>query len=570
MPHRHCFLFPLIVGLSATTTAFGTLPPATVTPPSTSLHRRLSIPNPPPSRRATHNNGHARRITTQLTGGNSDNNRNDDNIYNDNGDEDLSSNNSSLEGIIEPSTEGVPEPPPPEKSKEQQAQDDFIREALLDNPMFETMPEDTLSLLVDSFEKTYFTQGQSIIRQGEPGGGEDSYVYLTGEGDCTVVVDGKVAPEPYGTLKSGAIFGEVGVLYNQTRKASILAKSDTVTVYRVRGDTFKSVLDLDSSDDDPDLFEKIEQAINAVAGTKTLYEGTIVRQYKPNRSWLWRRWYGTVFQHSWRTVAINMLISFVFNVIAQKITGVQPGAAIAPDKSHPFVARLEILRKLWGYQMSLTTFILTFFVNQAYSFWTQMYTIARKIQGRMNDFNCLLATSCKRNPDGTTTADSEKLMDDIGAYSRVFHALLWASFAKRLEVLRTPKGLQRMASRGLMSSKQLNTLLSLDIPNNQLHNAVLEWMMIRAWKGIDDGVLRNDISLSQSLLNQMCELRSTYYGIGGMLSCRLPLPYTHFVQILVDSFLILAPFALYAELGVYSTFCVGVLTLFYSGLSDRK
>jgi len=43
---------------------------------------------------------------------------------------------------------------------------------------------------------------------------------------------------------------------------------------------------------------------------------------------------------------------------------------------------------------------------------------------------------------------------------------------------------------------------------------------------------------------------------------------THFVQVLVDVFVWTAPVALYAELGVWSVICVGVLTLFYTGLMD--
>ena len=54
----------------------------------------------------------------------------------------------------------------------------------------------------------------------------------------------------------------------------------------------------------------------------------------------------------------------------------------------------------------------------------------------------------------------------------------------------------------------------------------------------------------------------------GQLAGRIPLAYAHFVQILVDSFLVLAPFALYVELGIWSIPAVGLLTLFYSGLLD--
>jgi predicted membrane chloride channel (bestrophin family) len=48
----------------------------------------------------------------------------------------------------------------------------------------------------------------------------------------------------------------------------------------------------------------------------------------------------------------------------------------------------------------------------------------------------------------------------------------------------------------------------------------------------------------------------------------MPLAYAHFVQFLVDSFLLIAPFALYSELGIWSIPAVGLLTLFYAGLLD--
>ena len=53
----------------------------------------------------------------------------------------------------------------------------------------------------------------------------------------------------------------MGVLYNQTRAATIEAKTETVSLYRVNGDTFKAVLN-NQANDDPQLLEKIDQAIN--------------------------------------------------------------------------------------------------------------------------------------------------------------------------------------------------------------------------------------------------------------------------------------------------------------------
>ena len=121
-----------------------------------------------------------------------------------------------------------------------------------------------------------------------------------------------------------------------------------------------------------------------------------------------------------------------------------------------------------------------------------------------------------------------------------------------------------------MTSKQLQVLSNLEVPDNQRHNACLEWMMIRTWQGIDDGTLRQEPSFSQRMMDQVCTLRATYASIGDKMSARMPLPYTHLVQVLVDLFIILSPVALYPDLGAYSIFGVGILTLFYTGLLDRK
>ena len=447
-------------------------------------------------------------------------------------------------------------------------QNEFIKKALLKNVMFTNLPKTTLDRLIGALEQTTVNKDDVIVKQGQICDVAGEYVYLVADGECTVIVDGKVVPEPYGTLKPGAIFGELGVLYSQTRAATINAKSDTVSLFRVKGETFKSFLNsklLLSFNDDPELLEQIDQAINQVAGTKSLYGGDIIRQYKPNRAWLWSRWTGTVFLHNYKTVLGNMLVSLAFIFYARRVTGSAWSLGMPPDKTHPFIQRLNIIRQLWTYMMSLTTFILTFFLNQAYSFWQDVHSTTRGIQGRLNDFNLLLATSAKRKPeDGTYTPESRTLLDDIGASSRLFHALFWASCTRRFSILNTQKGMERLASRGLMTSRQLQVLEGLDVSENQRHNACIEWMMIRAWQGIDDGTLRSNNSLSDRLMDQMCKLRGTYSSIGDKVSCRMPLPYAHLVQILVDSFIALSSVALYPDLGAYSVVGVGVLTLFYS------
>mmetsp|Transcript_34045 Transcript_34045/g.71635 ORF Transcript_34045/g.71635 Transcript_34045/m.71635 type:complete len:568 (-) Transcript_34045:262-1965(-) len=441
----------------------------------------------------------------------------------------------------------------------------FLREALLQNALFTKLSNDTFNKLISTFDTIELAKDQVIMQQGDPS--EGGFVYVVADGECSVMVDGKIVPEPYGTLKARSIIGELGVLDNKARAATISTKTDKVKLYRIDGANFKTILNRGM--EDAEQLEKIDDVLKQITGSKSMFGGDIILPYKPDRFWLWSRWDGTILNCSIRSTLFNMLTSLVFILVMRRLTDSSLKFGMAPDKSHPLIARLDIINRIWSYQTSLTTFILTFFVNQAYGFWNKVHSIARRIQGRMNDLNLLLATSVKRKEDGTYTPESLQLLDDVAAYSRLFHTLFWASYARRFDVLLTDQGLERMATRGLMTSNQLKILQNVDLPKNQRHNACLEWMIERAFRGIDDGIVRNyEGSTSKSLQQTMLTLRATFATTGDALSTRMHLAYTHLVQILVDSYVFTAPFALYSTLGDLSFICVGIISLFYTGLMN--
>lgn len=380
---------------------------------------------------------------------------------------------------------------------------EFLKDALLQSVLFTSLPEESLQALIEAFERVEFQKkGDVIYRQGDTC--ENDYVYVVGKGgQCLVEVDGKAVPPPYGILRSKTIFGELGVMYNQTRAATVSCRTPAVTLFRIPCDDFKNILNqriitaADNGDggDDAEQLEAIDNVIKEIEGTKTLYEGAIIKPYKPNRLWLWRQFLGTILQHVAIPMLANMLWSACFIVWARHRTlggGWWSGAGLGlpPDATHPLIAKLHMVHKIWSYQQGLTTFILTFFLNQAFGFWREIYDIGRRIQGRLNDFHVILASTAARDKgDGSYTAQAESLLDDVGQYSRLFHALLWAANARRFRVLLTPRGLERMATRGLLTSKQLDVLQNLDLPEDQKHSACLQWMMVRTDRSIQDGSL---------------------------------------------------------------------------------
>mmetsp|Transcript_14770 Transcript_14770/g.31531 ORF Transcript_14770/g.31531 Transcript_14770/m.31531 type:complete len:573 (+) Transcript_14770:66-1784(+) len=446
-------------------------------------------------------------------------------------------------------------------------EEQFINIALLKNSLFADLSDDLRTQLVDAFERGETKEGGTIVSQGDSCDG--GYVYLISEGQCRVVVDEKVVPEPYGIIGPGAFFGELGILYESTRTATVKANRD-VTYYQLPGDLCKNIVQDPMDSQSWSDIKEIDDAINQVSGTNALYGGNVILPYKPERSWLWRQYTGTVLKISLTTTVMNVLICAVFIVYARIVTGVPLWTISvgAPDQSLPFIEGLSYLGNIWSIQQPLATFILTFFLNQGYDFWKQVYQLARDVQTGLSDFNLVATTNIKRDEDGMATAESSKYLDDIALYARLFHVLMWASKSEQFSCLTTPEGLRRMNSRGIMTIKELEALQSLKVPNDRLFLAPLEWMMIRSIKAVDDGILPGDNATKGQLMNQMVAIRNKQDSISNKIDGRMPLAYTHFVQILVDTLVFTSPFALYAKFGDLSIFAVCVITFFYTGLNN--
>ena len=463
------------------------------------------------------------------------------------------------------------EPPIIEKTKEEEQ---FIMSTLSSNFMFQDLPTDVLQQLVLAFEIIETTKpNEVIVQQGDVNA---DYMYIVANGECTVTIDNKVLPEPFGTMKRRSMIGELALLYDAPRAATITAKStNSVKLYRLDRSSFLYFLKTKSDVTPEDIkneLQLIDPAIDKISGVKTRYEGgTIIRQYDPNTLWLWKQWKGTVVSHAWKGTLLNMALSLALCSYVRCCITSPPTWAVTstPDvSSHPFLGKLNLFSKVWKYVMSLTTFILTFFLSQAYGLWREMYSSARRIQGRLHDVGMLCAACAKRNKkDGSYEDDSNRVLDEIASMQRLMGAFCWAKFSKPFQVLVTPRGLSRMMSRGLLTRTQFQALSMLD-PGVGIHNALVGWLTTRCVRAFHKGELLKSEATEQVLYSKLCELRGTAAGISDILDGRMPLAYVHFVQVLVDTFLLAAPFALYVECGIWSILAVGLLTLFYSGLLD--
>ena len=417
-------------------------------------------------------------------------------------------------------------PPAPLFSSTITASDEkSVKQVLAENSLFKNIPDGSVAKLVDALERKTAQRGEVIIYQGDSC--VDGYVYVIAEGSCRVLVDNVTVPEPYGILEQNTVFGEMGILYDEVRAATIMAESESLVYYQLAGDLFKAALNgKNGAIASLEKMQEIDEVINTVSGTNTLYDGKVIRAYQPERLWLWQQYTGTVLKISRDTVFLAMAGSALF-VIFAKLTTNEPiiweVSFISPDQDqgNPLIKDLlSQVHTIWEIQKTLTTFVLTFFVNQSFRFWGDVYKSVRDVQGRLSSFNLLLATNVLRTANGSLTPEAEKFLDEVGQCTRLFHILFWASKAKRFSVLMSDEGLKRMESRGLMSSRQLYMLLGTDLPSNQLFSAPLEWAMLRCNKASDEGVLMADNATKSSILREFMSLRNAFDKIGNTIEGR--------------------------------------------------
>lgn len=201
-----------------------------------------------------------------------------------------------------------------------------------------------------------------------------------------------------------------------------------------------------------------------------------------------------------------------------------------------------------GQLLSVTTFTLTFFLNQSYSLWRKCYELSRRLQGRLNDLGMTLAAHAARTKpsseeasegsgggevatiggsmsySSTYTQPARQVLELVARYVRLFNLLTYASFTLSHRPILTPRGMRRLVERGLMTAREREVLVNATkLPATQKHNAVLLWIIRVFIEAREAGHLLGGAGFEEQFLEKIHVIRAQIGAIGDELQARMPL-----------------------------------------------
>lgn len=134
-----------------------------------------------------------------------------------------------------------------------------IKERLSNAFMFMSLDPKDLKVVIDAMDEKKVSGGEFVIREGE--NGDVLYIVESGELSCSKVLGGK---ETF--LKkyaSGDVFGELALLYNAPRAATIKADSES-TLWVLDRNTFNNIVK-DASQNKRNKYEQFLSTVPILA-----------------------------------------------------------------------------------------------------------------------------------------------------------------------------------------------------------------------------------------------------------------------------------------------------------------
>ena len=123
-----------------------------------------------------------------------------------------------------------------DKSDEQKNQ---IKTILSENFMFKSLEPKNQDIVIMAMKVVNCVAGDTVIKQGDDG--DEMYIVGTGKLRCCKLFDGNTEETYLKTYHAGEVFGELSLMYNTPRAASIYADEES-ELYSLDRDTFNHIV----------------------------------------------------------------------------------------------------------------------------------------------------------------------------------------------------------------------------------------------------------------------------------------------------------------------------------------
>ena len=138
-----------------------------------------------------------------------------------------------------------------------------IKNAVKDNILFKGLDDTLRGYIVDAVFEVSHKVGDAIIKQGDEG--DNFYIVSKGECDIYLAKSGQDYPGQHiSTCGPGKSFGELALMYNSPRAATIIAKTECV-LWALDRQTFRQVM-LDTTSKKRKLHEQFLQNVPVLGG----------------------------------------------------------------------------------------------------------------------------------------------------------------------------------------------------------------------------------------------------------------------------------------------------------------
>ncbi|KGG50450.1 regulatory subunit of cAMP-dependent protein kinase [Mitosporidium daphniae] len=126
------------------------------------------------------------------------------------------------------------EEPPKQHYPKSESSCKLIKEAISSNILFKELDKNQLTDIISCMFERPTKADDVIIRQGDSG----DFFYVIEDGVFDIVVNG----EKYETISTGASFGELALLYNSPRAATVICSSESGSLWAIDRLTFRKIV----------------------------------------------------------------------------------------------------------------------------------------------------------------------------------------------------------------------------------------------------------------------------------------------------------------------------------------